>query len=102
MTRRYVTHSPKDENGSYLKLSPEKDTPASDISIDSLLQKGLLAIDRTMKAILMDTATGTPSRESIMNLKDVMAMLHELKKKEEELLGNLSEDELKKLANDNE
>src|SRR3954469_2964823 len=97
--------SQKDENGFYLKApvtaKPEPTVKVSDISIESLMQKGLLAIERTIAATLREITAGnpaTPSREAIMNLKDCMAMLESLKKREEELLNNLTDEELKKLV----
>lgn len=69
----------------------------TDISIDDLMARGLQAIYGTMRAINADVATGAPSRETVMNLKDVMAMLHDLKKKEQELLDNMSDDQLQEL-----
>ena len=69
----------------------------TDISIDDLMSRGLQAIYGTMRAIMADVATGAPSRETVMNLKDIMAMLHDLKKKEQELLDNLSDEQLAEL-----
>ncbi len=91
----------KDINGVYVKEEQQPKEVASvdiDISIDDLLKKGLLAIERTMKAILADTATGNPSRESIMNLKDVVQMLRDLKKHEQDLLKDMTPEELEKLV----
>lgn len=91
MTKRYV-------DPSKIQEPPQATEPFStDVSIDDLLGKGLAALDRLMKVIMMDISTGAPERDTVMNLKDVMAMLHELKKKEKELLENLSDEELESL-----
>lgn len=98
----------KDENGFYIKENPKvnpltKEVPAAesspaDINIDSLMGKGLLALDRLMKVILTDISTGIPERDTVMNLKDVMGMLHILKAKEEADLALLPTDQLKKMS----
>lgn len=95
-----LIHSSKDASGAYIKPDQEAAVPivVGDISIDDLMKKGLLAIQRVMQACLIDASTGVPSRESVMNLKDIMAMLHELKKKEQELMDEMSEEELEALA----
>lgn len=71
---------------------------SDDISIDSLMMKGLNAINKLMVIIHTDISTMMPSRETIMNLKDCMTMLHELKKKEQDLLDNMSDEDLENLA----
>lgn len=102
----------KNENGVYIKEPkaesephPEGTTPPysqkslipADLSIDDLMKSGLENIWGIMRAIKVDVGTGLPSRETVQNLKDVMTMLHELKKKEKELLDNLSDEELEEL-----
>lgn len=93
----------KDASGAYVKESPgtsptlvTPDPPTADI--DSMLQRGLAAIDRLMRVITMDISTGAPSRETVMNLKDAMGMLESLKKREAELLDTMSEEELQAAA----
>lgn len=73
----------------------------TDLSIDELLLKGLTIIDRTLRVVQTEVSTGIPSRESIMNLKDCMSMLHELKKQEKDLMEKLSDEDLKNYV-DNE
>ena len=93
----------KDENGIYLPSTSIKKAPISeveDISIDSLLHRGFRTIHGIIRAIEVDVSTGAPSRETIMNLKDVMAMLKELKKEEREFLESLSDEDLVKLNKD--
>lgn len=67
-----------------------------DLSIDSLLQEGLKSIYMLMRVIRDDIRTGNPERNTVMNLKDAMAMLHELREKEQDLLESLSDEELEK------
>ena len=78
----------------------DADSIPTDISIDDLMGKGLRAIYGTMRAIMADVGTGHPSRETVMNLKDIMAMLHDLKKKEQELLNNLTDEQLEEILNE--
>lgn len=99
MTRRYVTTKTVqvlDAKGALVD-APLSSESSSDISIDKLLDNGLLALQKSMNFILHSITAQGPTRESIQNLKDVMVMLHELKEKENELLKDLSEEELKKL-----
>jgi len=93
----------KDENGSYLPSTPIKKAPAvevEDVSIDSLLHRAFRTIHGIIRAIEVDVGTGSPSRETIMNLRDVMAMLKELKKEEREFIDSLSDEDLVKLNKD--
>lgn len=79
--------------------SPLEPVPEdTDLSIDSLLNKGLKAIYGILRACLAQSRTGDPSRESVQNLKDAMCMLHDLKKQEQDLLEDLSDESLEKLA----
>lgn len=98
----------KDENGMYI-AEPKKDilvaSPpisidpvAEDISIDNLIGRGLVALDRLMKVIMINISSGAPNRDTVMNLRDAMAMLHSLKEKEKELIDGLSDEALEKIA----
>lgn len=89
----------KDKNGAYLPPTPKALQPedAGDISIDSLLKAGLQNIRGAMRAVTNDIGTGMPSRETIMNLKDLMTMLRDLKKEEQEFLKDLTDEELERL-----
>lgn len=100
MSKRSIPGGVKDENGIFVKTLLEKPAPPTasepdpEISIDSLMTRGLLTIDRIMKACLVDASTGSPSRESVQNLKDCMIMLDSLKKKENDLLDNMSDEQI--------
>jgi hypothetical protein len=99
MSRRFVTTKTVqvlDEKGGLVD-APILSEPTSDISIDKLLNNGLLALQKSMRFILHSIEAQGPTRETIQNLKDCMLMLHELKEKEAELLKDLSEEELKTL-----
>ncbi len=96
--------SVKDDNGSYLPpylvKKPEAPKEIQDISIDTLMSRAFRTIHGIIRAIEVDVASGAPSRETIMNLKDIMAMLKDLKKEEKDFLESLSDDELVKLNKD--
>lgn len=96
----------KDENGIYVPAKPAApittppppSTPElNDIDIDVLLQRGLRAIYGLMRAIEVDIGSGVPSRETVQNLKDANSMLWEFKKKEQEFLDSLSDEQLKEI-----
>lgn len=95
MTRKIIGGI-KDENGAYQPL-PKKEVPSTDVSIDGLLNAGLQAIKQTMKSIHDELNLGSPSRETVMNLKDVMAMLRDLKKDEKDILADISDEQLEKM-----
>lgn len=89
----------KDQNGAYVKIAPPLDT---ELSIDELLKQGLKQVHMLLQVLQAQISSGSPSRDTVMNLKDCMAMLHSLKEKETELLENLSLDDLKsKVQRDN-
>lgn len=69
------------------------------LNIDALMKQGLQSICGVLRACLLESRTSAPSRESIQNLKDAMAMLHELKDREEEDMERLTDEQLEELAN---
>lgn len=103
---RKIVEGIKDDTGSFIPL-PKLQTPPvktedpipESISIDALLSTGLNAIYRTMRYLMGEISSpGGPSRETIMNLKDIMSMLHDLKKKEQDLMDDFSDEDLEKLS----
>ena len=89
----------KDAAGAFVKESPGPSAPTidltgPDVAIDTLLKRALGTIERIMKACSQEASTGAPSRESVQNLKDCVAMLHTLKEKEDEILDEMSDEEL--------
>lgn len=106
MSRKYITpNGIKDENGSYLPLPtpPKVTTPLESprgLSIDDLLMRGLHTCDLLMKDLTEHVTHRTYDRETVQNLKDVMAMLHDLKEKEAALIEDLTDEELSKHASD--
>ncbi len=75
---------------------PPPDAPPS---IDLLMAKGLTALERTLNSVLQATNDGRPpQRDDILNLRDCMSMLHDLKAKEQELLESLSDEDLERIS----
>lgn len=73
-------------------------TQGSDESIDGLLREGLSTIRAILWACKKDVANGNPSRASVQNFKDAMTLLQMLKEKEKDILEDLTDEELKVLA----
>jgi hypothetical protein len=95
----------KDENGMFVKqpkaVEPvvDKHEEPGDISIDALMGRGLKCLWALIRHLEVDVQH--PTRETVQNLKDVMAILKELKKDEKDFLESLSDEELLKLKNAN-
>lgn len=69
------------------------DTPVSDISIDGLIDNGLLALYREMKNLLMASSKGKLDSASSRDLRDIIKLLFELKDRENQILSGLSDEE---------
>lgn len=75
-----------------------KEAPQPDVSIDTVLKDGLINIKRIMDAIGGITVKGSiPDRTVVQSLKDCIQMLSDLKKTEQDLLDDMSEDDIKKI-----
>lgn len=85
----------KDESGAYILARPT--IPDPEVSIDELLKQSLTGLSRAVRHINGEISAGNVSREVIGNLKDVVAMLNELRKKEQEILATMSDEDLEKL-----
>lgn len=72
--------------------------PPPNLSIDEQLGMGLEAISYIIVDIHHKAKHDQWEREDIQNLKDVMTMLSDLKKKEADLLEQLSDEEVQKLV----
>lgn len=80
----------KDGSGAFM---PE----TKDLSIDGLMKQGLEALHDVMRSCRQEAKGATPSRECVMNLRDCMAMLHQLKEKEQEILEGMSNEALEEV-----
>ncbi len=76
--------------------APTNDPETTDI--DSLLHCGLRNISRLMNIVSKEASMGILQRETVQNLKDLMFMLSDLKKKESDLLDSLSDEELERIS----
>lgn len=100
---RRIVGGTKDENGIFTKtpapakleeIPPPPPALDPDLSMDSMLYRGLMTIDRIMLACAKEASTGAPSRESVMNLKDCIAMIHVLQEKEAEILDKMTNEQI--------
>lgn len=103
---RKIVEGVKDSKGSFLPPlppvkveAPKEEAIPDTISIDNMLNTSLTSLYRILRHINGEISSPAgPTRETIQNLKDVMTMLHELKKKEQDLLNEISDEELEKLS----
>jgi hypothetical protein len=72
-----------------------QDEPYTDVSIDTLLRRGLSTIDLIMKNCKSQVKSGEAApREAVQNLKDCMAMLKDLKQQESDVLDGMTDDQV--------
>lgn len=80
-------------------LAPKvKDPLISDISVDSLINDGLLALYREIKNILTLGVGGKLPPEAARDLREHLKMLFEIKDREAEHLQNLSDEQLQDMV----
>lgn len=72
--------------------------PLSDISIQRLIDSGLIALEREMRNLLFASAKGKLDAASARDLRDHMKLLFELKAQELDALHTVSDDDLKRKA----
>lgn len=92
----------KDASGAYTKSpapSPEPQPVVADLSLDAILNKQLLALERVTKQLLISASGGAMSNAEIQSLATCIRTTLELKAKEKELLDFLSDEELEKASN---
>lgn len=88
------------DNGK-LPETPIKDPPISDISVDDLVGKCLLALNREVTNLLMLSAKGKLDAGGSRDLRETTKLLFELKDREKEFLESLGNDDLKRLNTEN-
>lgn len=69
----------------------------SDISVDSLIGDGLLALYREIKNLLVLSSKGKLEPNSARDLRDHLKMLFEIKDREKDFLKNISDEDFKAL-----
>lgn len=67
---------------------------AKDISIDRLIEDGLVTLHREMKNILILSANGKLEAADAKDLRDHLKLLFELKDQENKLLKDITDEEL--------
>lgn len=78
--------------------TPEVEPPISDISVDKLIGKGLIILDREVRNLMGMSSTGKLDPNSARDLRDTVKLLFELKEREAKALGALSDSELEAQA----
>lgn len=73
---------------------PEPETPLSDISVDRLLDTGLIILMREMKSLMSLSSSGKLEANDARDLRDTVKLLFELKEREAKSLSSLSDEEL--------
>lgn len=73
---------------------PEPETPLSDISVDRLLDTGLVILMREMKNLMSLSSNGKLEANDARDLRDTVKLLFELKEREAKSLSSLSDEEL--------
>lgn len=97
----------KDEHGVYVNApvkEPEQvkvQAPDPDLSLDDILKRQLLALNRVTVQLTTRSASGDMTKDEIQSLATCIKVTLELKAKENELLDTLSDEELEKAANAN-
>lgn len=69
-------------------------------SVDTNIQHAYVAVQYLLARIKKDVQSGNYNRETVTSLKDCLGMLFDLKKREDELLENLSKEELEKILDE--
>lgn len=82
---------------SFNKPTKVTDPVVSDISIDGLINDGLLALYREIKNILILGTNGKLDASSSRDLRDHLKLLFELKDRELTLLDQLDDETLEKI-----
>lgn len=94
----------KDESGAYIKSPappPEPPVRVADLSLDAILSKQLLALERVTKQLLISASSGAMSNAEIQSLATCIKTTLDLKEREKELLDTLSDEELEKVTDAN-
>lgn len=76
------------------QFNKPNDPPISDISVDRLIGDGLLALHREIKNLLILGARGKLEPNDARDLRDHLKLLFELKDREKDLLGDMTDEEL--------
>lgn len=77
---------------------PSDDTPASDISIQRLIDDGLVALNREIKNLLTLSARGKLEATNARDLRDHLKLLFELKDRENDSLRGMTDEQLEQQA----
>jgi len=94
MQRRIMQSKPVD----YTPKEKVPDIPVSEISIDRLIDDGLLVLYREIKNLMILSVKGKLEPNDARDLRDHLKLLFELKNREAELLKGMTDEELQAKA----
>lgn len=89
---------PKKPNTDISETKVKDPESLSDISVQRLIDDGLLALHREMKNLLMLGSRGKLDAASSRDLRDTIKLLFELKEREAESLKGLTDEQLAEQA----
>ncbi len=72
--------------------------PASEISVQRLIDDGLVVLYREIKQLMMSSAKGKLDPNNAKDLRDHIKLLFELKEREDASLKNLTDEQIKDKA----
>lgn len=93
-----MSQVPKNNQLTDLSSIKPKEIPISDVSIDRLLEDGLYILYREIKQLFILSSRGKLEPNDARDLRDHLKLLFELKERENDLLRNITDDELKAKA----
>lgn len=102
-TRRVIVEAaasikPLEDTSFKSPAAPYKDPAIADISIDDLLGKSLLILYRETRHLLGSSKEKKLSKDDAACVRDNIKLLQELKKREQEVLDELSDEELEEVS----
>lgn len=116
MSERRIPGGVKDENGIYTRIKAAEEVKPtvsieaqvaplglgssggpSDVSLDSILNRQLLALERVTKQLVIASSSGSMTKDEIQSLATCIKITLDLKAKEKELIDGMSDEELQRL-----
>jgi hypothetical protein len=104
MTHKRTIPGFKDENGAFVPIAkepgvpkPPASLPLDDVSLDEIAGRIITSLNRASRHLLENITAGSVDRETIGALKDIAAVLKDLRKEEKDILEQLTDEELDKM-----
>lgn len=97
----------KDSSGAYITPPQEPKTevtessvPDPDVCLEDVGKRIIVAIDRATKMLLQAVTSGNIDRETIGALKDCFYVYKDMRRDEQEMLANLSDEQLAMMSSE--